>query len=166
MLRGLKHAPAIWLQKYTGSHFLRFLSSRPGETSTARIVSFCCCNSGRHSFLRRLRTYASGGYFMRPYISMWFWSHLGSPGASLWSSLGALQAFPGVVGPLFAAQAAQIRGCCLFHIVIINNKEFIFSAQAAWISALWRSWALRRHLIAAQAAQIRVQRIFHSIVHI
>ena len=42
LLGGLNQAPAIWLE--SGSDFIRFLSSRPGKTMTARRGFFCCCN--------------------------------------------------------------------------------------------------------------------------
>ena len=42
----------------------------------------------------------------------------------------------------------------------------MFYAQAAWIRALWHSRVLRRPLFSAQAAQIRIRRLFHRIVHI
>ena len=123
---GLNHSPLIWLRRY--SDLLRLLSFRLRKTMTARIESFCCCNSGRLYLMRRLVTYASGAHFTGPHISMLFWSYLGSPGASCWSSLGALRAFPGVRGPLFAAQAAQIRVCCLFHNIINKYGDHIFCA--------------------------------------
>ena len=68
--------------------------------------------------MRRLRTYAPGTYFIGHHFVMLFWSYFGCLGASCSSSLGALRALPGVRGPLFAAQAAQIRVCCLFHIIV------------------------------------------------
>ena len=123
LLGGLNHAPAIWLERY--SNLLRLLSSRLGKTQSARMWFFCCCNSWRLFFLRRLRTYASGAYFIRHHIFMLFWSHLSSHGASFRSSLGALRAPPGVRGPLFAA---QIRGCCIFHNIINKYGDHIFCA--------------------------------------
>ena len=89
MLGGLNHIQSIWLQRYI--NLLCFLSSRLPKTSTPRSVTFFCCNSRRISFMRRLRTYASGAYFIRPHISMLFCFHLGSPGppsGALWGFCG------------------------------------------------------------------------------
>ena len=112
------HAIAIWLE--SGSYFIRFLASRPGKTMGARIGLICCCNSWRLSFMRRLRTYALGGHFVAPHKSMLFLSHLGSPWAPFRSSLETLRACLDVRGPLFAAQAAQIRVGVLFYIFVFK----------------------------------------------
>ena len=115
LLGGLNLIQAIWLQTY--SKLCHLLSSRLGKTLSTRIVLFCCCNSWRLFFLRRLRTYASGSYFIRHHIFMLFWSYLGCPGApsgALWALLGRSLA---PRGPLLDAQAAQIRVrrfCCMF----------------------------------------------------
>ena len=77
----------------------------------------------RLSFLRRLRAYTMGGHFIAPYKSILFLSHLGSLGALFRSSLGALRARLAVRGPLFAAQAAQIRVGVLF---LCSNRQITF----------------------------------------
>ena len=117
LLGGLNHAHAIWPE--SGSYFISFLSSRLGKTMHERIGLICCCNSVRLSFLRRLCTYAMGGHFIvAVHNSFLFLSRLGCSGASFRSSLGALWARLVVRGPLFAAQAVQIRVCVLFHFVV------------------------------------------------
>ena len=127
LLRGLNHAPAIWLQTYT--NLLHFLSFRLSKTMTARRVLFCCCSSGRLSFMRRLRRYASGGHFIRPYIFMLFWACLASPGASFSSPLRLnSRALPGFRVPLFYAQAAEIRVRRLFHMILYTSGVYFLCA--------------------------------------
>ena len=117
LLRGLNHAPAIWLLKYI--NLLNSLSFCQGKTSAARSGPFCCCcNSWRLSFMLRLRTYASGAYFIEPHTFMLSWSHWGSPGASFWRPLRTPQALLAPRGPLLCAQAAEIRVRRLFHIIV------------------------------------------------
>ena len=99
---------------------------------------------------------------------MLFWSHLGSPGASFRSSLRlwGLSGRSLTSGGLSLLRRLRRSTSVAYFIELITNREFIFCAQAAWTRALWRSWALWRPLFSAQAAQIRVRRLFHSIVNI
>ena len=115
-MAGLNHILLIWLRRY--SDLLRLLSFRLRRTMAPRIESFCCCNSRRLFCMRRRVTYASGGHFIRPHISMLFWSHLGSPGGSFRSPLGIPGRSLASLRSLLYAQAAEIRVRHLFHIIV------------------------------------------------
>ena len=121
MLGGLNHILAIWLE--SGSYFIRFLSSRLGKTHTARIGTFCCCNSWRIDLMRRRVTYALGGHFIAPHKSMLILSYLGDLWEAFWSSLGLLRARVDDSAALFDAQAAQIRVGVLFLIFLQKHAS-------------------------------------------
>ena len=151
----MTQAPAIWPQRY--SNLLRFLSSGPGKTSAARIGFFCCCNSWRLSFMRRLRTYASGAF----YKTSQFYIVLVSSGLSrglLLEFFGDSPALPDAPGAsIFCASCADPRPAPISY-YCSHLGGLIFHAQAAGIRALCRSWAPRGLIFYAQAAERYVRR--------
>ena len=152
----LTHIQCIWLE--SGSDFLCILSSRPGETSSAHMESFCCCNSWRFAFMRRLRTYALGGHFIAPHKSVDFcliWALFGFSSGALWGPAGRV---------LMSRGISLLRGLCRSASVFIclcSNRQTIFYAQAAYIRAIGSPRALRRPLVVAQAAHIRACVLFY-----
>ena len=100
LLGGLNHASLIWLKRY--SNLLRLLSSRLGETMSARRHFFCCCNPWRLYLMRRRVTYTKGASFIEHHFCMLFLVLFGLPRGSIWVSLGKPRALSGDSGAFFS----------------------------------------------------------------